>query len=156
MCRIDSSLKSLRPVARKILTEGRVSSVTAKLEHLSLVGSWVFTHHGLPMPFSRLSACKSLETALRVGRKHGWNGSWAGRQVRVLRRLCWQLDLFGFLLRLLQEFDDFTPKGLLHCLVHILEGLVFFLDTFLNGICICLDWSFRLRVNVFLWNLVGV
>ena len=156
MCRIDSSLKSLRPVAQKILTEGPVNSVTAILEHLSLVGSWVFTHHGLPMPFSWLSACKSLETALRVGRKHGWNGSRAGRQVRVLRRLCWQLDLFGFLLRLLQEFGDFTPKGLLHCLVHILEGLVFFLDTFFNGICICLDWSFRLRVNVFLWNLVGV
>ena len=145
MCRIDSSLKSLRPVARKILTEGPVNSVTAKLEHLSLVGSWDCTH--------RLSACRSLETALWVGRKHGWNGSRAGRQVRVLRRLCWQLDLFGFLLRLLQEFDDFTPKGLLHRLVYILEGLVFFLDAFSDGIRICLDWSFGLcQVKSFLWN----
>ena len=148
MCRIDSSLKSLRPVAQKRLTEGPVNLLAAKLEHLSLVGSWDCTH--------RLSACRSLETALWVGRKHGWNGSRAGRQVRVLRRLCWQLDLFGFLLRLLQEFDDFTPKGLLHRLVYILEGVMFFLDAFFNGICICLDWSFRLRVNVFLWNLVGV
>jgi hypothetical protein len=153
MCRIDSSLKSLGPWLGKYWP--RVESARL-LQNLSLVGSWVFTHHGLPMPFSWLSACKSLETALRVGRKHGWNGSWAGRQVRVLRRLCWQLDLFGFLLRLLQEFYDFTPKGLLHCLVHILEGLVFFLDTFFNGICICLDWSFRLCAIFFLWNLVGV
>ena len=33
MRRIDSSLKSSRPMAQNILTEGPVNSVTAKLEH---------------------------------------------------------------------------------------------------------------------------
>ena len=57
------------------------------------------------------------------------------------RELSWPTgpSLEAFLLRLLQEFYDFTPKGLLHRLVHILEGLMFFLDAFFDGICICLD-----------------
>ena len=147
MRRIDSSLKSSRPMAQNILTECPVNSVTAKLEHLRLVGFWDCTNYGLRMsavfPALCLSWCKSLETAMWVGRNHGWNRSWAGRQVQVLRRFCWLFDL-RFLLRLLQEFDDFTPQGLLHCLVHILEGLMFFLDAFFDGIRICLDWSFGL------------
>ena len=49
MCRIDSSLKSLRPVARKILTEGRVSSVTAKLEPC-----WIL----MDLEFSPIMVCQ--------------------------------------------------------------------------------------------------
>ena len=162
MCRADSILKSLRPIAQQILTAGPIN-LAAKLE-LTWALSDLETAPSMVcrcLPVSRLSACKSfacksLETALWVGRKHGWNGSWAGRGVQVLRRFCWQFDLFGFLLRLLQEFDDFTPQGLFHRLVHVLEGLVFFLDAFFDGICICLDWSFSLcQVKSFLWNCWG-
>lgn len=150
-------------MAQQILTASPIN-LAAELEHLSslepcrilrLHQSWSADVCRC-LPVSRLSACKSLETALWVGRKHGWNGSWAGRGVQVLRRFCWQFDLFGFLLRLLQEFDDFTPQGLFHRLVHVLEGLVFFLDAFFDGICICLDWSFSLcQVKSFLWNCWG-
>eukprot|EP00438_Fugacium_kawagutii_P012670 Skav207512 [mRNA] locus=scaffold907:38148:38435:+ [translate_table: standard] len=42
-------------------------------------------------------------------------------------------------LRLLQEFDDFAPQGLLHRLVHIVEGLMLLLDVVFDCIGICLD-----------------
>ena len=138
-------LKKFKARGSEKIDWGSSQFVGCQIEHLSLVGSWDCTH--------RLSACNSLETALWVGRKYGWNGSWAGRKVRVLRRLCWQFDLFRFLLRLLQEFYDFTPQGLLHRLVHILKGLMFFVDAFFDGIRICLDWSSGLcQVKSFHWN----